>query len=41
MFTLTTVSGITGAMAIVAGSAHNCALLAGGDVRCWGSKRQG
>lgn len=34
--TPTTVSGITGAVAITAGDGHACALLASGQARCWG-----
>ena len=35
------VSGITNAVAIAAGSAHTCALLADGTVRCWGADFSG
>lgn len=36
-----TVSGITTAVSVSAGSAHTCALLADGTVRCWGSGSSG
>ncbi len=35
------VSGLTGATAIAAGGYHNCALLAGGTIDCWGSNAVG
>jgi alpha-tubulin suppressor-like RCC1 family protein len=31
------VAGLSGAVGIAVGSAHSCALLAGGTVKCWGS----
>lgn len=34
------VVGITNAIAVVAGSSHSCALLATGEVVCWGSNTQ-
>lgn len=34
------VSGITNAVALVAGSSHTCALLATGEVVCWGDNTQ-
>jgi alpha-tubulin suppressor-like RCC1 family protein len=36
-----TVSGITGAAAIVAGSYHSCALLSDTTVKCWGNNAYG
>ncbi len=36
-----TVSGISSAVTLAAGNFHNCAVLAGGDVRCWGSNTAG
>ncbi len=36
-----TVPGITGATAIAAGWSHSCAIVAGGEVRCWGSNAIG
>lgn len=36
--TPTLVSGITNAVAVVAGYSHTCALLATGTVKCWGKK---
>lgn len=35
------VSGLAGAIAISAGTAADCALIADGTVRCWGSNRAG
>jgi alpha-tubulin suppressor-like RCC1 family protein len=35
------VSGVTGAIAISAGSGHTCALLAGGSAECWGNDASG
>jgi alpha-tubulin suppressor-like RCC1 family protein len=35
------VSGISGATAITSGYAHNCALVAGGAVECWGRSTYG
>src|SRR5690606_29949167 len=35
--TLVTVTGITDARAIAMGAAHGCALLASGEVACWGN----
>ncbi|WP_416208860.1 RCC1 domain-containing protein [Chloroflexus sp.] len=35
------VSGLTGAVAIAAGSAHTCAVLANGSARCWGNNDNG
>ncbi|HEU4412863.1 MAG TPA: hypothetical protein VFS43_46915 [Polyangiaceae bacterium] len=32
---------LTGALALALGSAHSCALLGGGDVRCWGYNSSG
>jgi alpha-tubulin suppressor-like RCC1 family protein len=37
----TAVIGISGATAIAAGSSHSCALLAGGEVACWGQNNDG
>lgn len=37
----TLVSGITTAVAVTAGGAHNCALLIDGTVRCWGENSSG
>jgi alpha-tubulin suppressor-like RCC1 family protein len=34
--TPTTVSGISGAVAVTAGGAHTCVVLAGGSASCWG-----
>lgn len=36
-----TVSGVTGARSVAAGSYHGCAVDAGGVVRCWGDARHG
>jgi uncharacterized repeat protein (TIGR01451 family) len=36
-----TASGISTAVALAAGNFHNCAVLAGGDARCWGSNTAG
>lgn len=36
-----TVTGLSHATFIVSGGEHNCALLEGGPVRCWGSNRWG
>jgi alpha-tubulin suppressor-like RCC1 family protein len=36
-----TVSGITTAVNITSGAQHNCALLLGGSVKCWGSNESG
>ena len=35
------VSGLSGAIAIAAGSDHTCAIVAGGEVRCWGWNASG
>jgi alpha-tubulin suppressor-like RCC1 family protein len=35
------VAGVSGAVAVVAGDAHACALLGTGKVRCWGSHGNG
>lgn len=35
------VPGITGARAVATGSDHSCALLEGGEVRCWGQNTAG
>jgi len=35
------VSGITGATQITAGSSHTCALVAGGQIKCWGYNYNG
>ena len=35
------VGGITGATDIAAGSSHTCALVANGEVQCWGTNRNG
>ncbi len=37
----TAVTGLTNAVAIVAGSDHTCALLADGTARCWGNNPSG
>ena len=36
-----TVTGITNAIAVTAGSSHSCAVLSGGSVRCWGLNDHG
>ncbi|MFO0605100.1 MAG: hypothetical protein U0324_18105 [Polyangiales bacterium] len=36
-----TVAGVTGATALAAGWSHTCAIVAGGEVRCWGSNAIG
>jgi len=36
-----TVEGIADAVAISAGSAHSCALIADGTIRCWASNETG
>jgi len=35
------VSGLSGVIAIAAGGAHSCAVVAGGSVKCWGSNSHG
>jgi len=35
------VSGLSGAVALAAGYAHTCALLANGTARCWGRNLDG
>jgi alpha-tubulin suppressor-like RCC1 family protein len=35
------VPGLTGVIDIAAGRAHACALLASGEVRCWGHNHRG
>ena len=35
------VSGVTNAIAITAGAAHSCALLAAGEIQCWGFNNNG
>lgn len=35
------VMGVEGASAIAAGRAHSCAIVAGGEVRCWGENLSG
>ena len=35
------VPGVTGATAVAAGSSHSCAIVAAGEVRCWGSNAIG
>jgi alpha-tubulin suppressor-like RCC1 family protein len=35
------VAGLTAATALAAGNNHNCAVLSGGEVRCWGANAAG
>jgi alpha-tubulin suppressor-like RCC1 family protein len=35
------VPGVSGARAVAAGARHSCALLASGELRCWGSNQNG
>jgi len=35
------VSGLSGVIAIAAGGAHSCAVVAGGSVKCWGANTHG